>query len=429
MKKLIVLLLAGVFSVCAGIAEVASDNIQSIGVAKTYRGAVNQALVSALEQRYGVDMSTTEIRKASEEASSSSVRENGALDDRTKLEMNDSINKDMQKWAKGKISGYTVLSDTFDPATRKYRVTLEVRFPPKYTGPGRPESNLRRMAVIPFNVQGNTFNWYGQPVGTVEWSAALAEQLNVRLTQTRKFSMLDRAFDPEINAELARLSAANAAPEDAARLNRKLGTDYLVVGMVKFNDVLPPTVNPLTGQPLLRASALFAEITYRVLIAPTGQLKWTNTIRLDAAIFAASDARSFVSMSAETAAGAICDDMMANILPFEVVQVTAAGQVVIGEGGKQLAAGDRFTVCALGEPVKDTRTGEVIDEVEIPVATIEVTAVMPKLSYAKIIEGDAAKVTVGSRLRRVKPPETLPQQAPLTTTIQSTGAGGVVVPF
>jgi len=111
-----------------------------------------------------------------------------------------------------------------------------------------------------------------------------------------------------------------------------------------------------------------------------------------------------------------------------VVQVTA-GQVVIGEGGKQLAAGDRFTVCALGEPVKDTRTGEIIDEVEIPVATVEVTAVMPKLSYAKIIEGDATKVTVGSRLRRVKMPDAPQPQAPITTTIQSTGGGGVVTPF
>ena len=428
MKKLMVLLgcLCAVFLARA---DVQVPAVRAVGMASGYRAAVNEALVSALEQHGGVTMSTSERQAMVHSDSVTSVRENGVLDDRAKLEMNDAINKDMQKWAKGKISGYTVLSDVFDPATKKYRVEVEVRFPGTYEGPGRPESNLRRMAVSPFNVQGNSFNWYGQPVGTVEWSAALAEQLNVRLTQTRKFSMLDRAFDPEINAELARLTAANAAPEDAARLNRKLGTDYLVVGMVKFNDVLPPTVNPLTGQPLPRASALFAEITYRVLIAPTGQLKWTNTIRLDAAIFAASDARSFVSMSAETAAGAICDDMMANILPFEVVQVTAAGQVVIGEGGKQLAAGDRFTVCALGEPVKDTRTGEVIDEVEIPVATIEVTAVMPKLSYAKIIEGDAAKVTVGSRLRRVKPPETLPQQAPLTTTIQSTGAGGVVVPF
>ena len=427
MKRLMVLLgcLCAVFLVRA---DVQVPAVRAVGMASGYRAAVNEALVSALEQHGGVTMSASERQAMVHSDSVTSVRENGVLDDRAKLEMNDAINKDMQKWAKGKISGYTVLSDVFDPATKKYRVEVEVRFPPKYEGPGRPESNLRRMAVSPFNVQGTSFNWYGQPVGTVEWSAALAEQLNVRLTQTRKFSMLDRAFDPEINAELARLTAANAAPEDAARLNRKLGTDYLVVGMVKFNDVLPPAVNPLTGQPLPRASALFAEITYRVLIAPTGQLKWTNTIRLDAAIFAASDAHSFVSMSAETAAGAICDDMMANILPFEVVQVLP-GQVVIGEGGKQLAAGDRFTVCALGEPVKDTRTGEIIDEVEIPVATVEVTAVMPKLSYARIIEGDAAKVTVGSRLRRVKMPDAPQPQVPITTTIQSTGGGGVVVPF
>ena len=361
-------------------ADVQVPAVRAVGMASGYRAAVNEALVSALEQHGGVTLSATERQAMVHSDSATSVRENGVLDDRAKLEMNDAINKDLQKWAKGKISGYTVLSDVFDPATKKYRVEVEVRFPPKYEGPGRPESNLRRMAVSPFNVQGNSFNWYGQPVGTVEWSSALAEQLNVCLTQTRKFSMLDRAFDPEINAELARLSAANAAPEDAMRLNRKLGTDYLVVGMVKFNDVLPPAVNPLTGQPLPRASALFAEITYRVLIAPTGQLKWTNTIRLDAALFAASDARSFVSMSAEAAAGAICDDMMANILPFEVVQVTDAGQVVIGEGGKQLAAGDRFTVCALGEPVKDTRTGEVIDEVETPVATVEVTVRLGSVS-------------------------------------------------
>jgi len=341
--------------------------------------------------------------------------------------MNDSINKEMQKWAKGRISGYTVLSDAFDPATKKYRVEVEVRFPPKYSAPGRPESNLRRMAVTTFNVRGKTFGWYGQPIETVEWATALADHLNTRLTQTRKFTMVDRAFDREINAELARLGAPNAAPEDAARLNRKLGTDYLMVGMVSFNDVQAPGVNPLTGQPLPRASALFAEINYRVLVAPTGQLKWTDTIRLDAAAFAAGDARSFVSMSAEAAAEAICDDMMANILPFEVVKVVG-DRVVIGEGGKQIAVGERFTVCALGEPVRDTRTGEVIDEVEMPVATVEVTAVMPKLSYAKIVDGDASKVIVGSRLRRAKVAEEPQPPAPLTTTIQSNG-GGVVAPF
>lgn len=409
-------------------ADVQVPAVRAVGMASGYRAAVNEALVSALEQHSGVTMSTSERQAMVHSDSVTSVRENGVLDDRAKLEMNDAINKDMQKWAKGKISGYTVLSDAFDPSTKKYRVEVEVRFPGKYEGPGRPESNLRRMAVAKFNLRSTSFNWYGQPVDAMEWSVALANQLNIRLTQTRKFSMLDRAFDKELSAELSRLGGANAAPEDAVRLNRRLGTDYLVVGEVTFNDVQPPAVNPLTGQPLPRAAALFAEISYRVLIAPTGQLKWTDTVRLDASAFAAADARSFVSMTAETAAEKICDGLMANILPFEVVSVMA-GQLVIGEGGKQLAVGERFTVSVLGDEVKDTRTGEVIDFIEVPVATAEITSVMPKLSYARIIEGDASKVTVGARLRRVLLPAPAPVPPPVTTTIQSNGGGGVVVPF
>ena len=70
-----------------------------------------------------------------------------------------------------------------------------------------------------------------------------------------------------------------------------------------------------------------------------------------------------------------------------------------------------------------------IDEVEVPVATVEVTAVMPKLSYAKIVDGDPSKVAVGSRLRRTQAPEAQPQPQPLSTTIQSNGGGGVVAPF
>ena len=45
------------------------------------------------------------------------------------------------------------------------------------------------------------------------------------------------------------------------------------------------------------------------------------------------------------------------------------------------------------------------------------------------IDGDASKVTVGSRLRRARMPEETQPQAPITTTIRSNGGGGVVTPF
>ena len=73
---------------------------------------------------------------------------------------------------------------------------------------------------------------------------------------------------------------------------------------------------------------------------------------------------------------------------------------------------------------------EVIDVMEIPVATAEIVSVQSKLSYARVIEGDAAQVTVGSRLRRIPAPAPNPAaDVPVTTTIKSNGQSGVVVPF
>ena len=106
-----------------------------------------------------------------------------------------------------------------------------------------------------------------------------------------------------------------------------------------------------------------------------------------------------------------------------------AGMLVIGEGGKQLSAGQRFSVNVLGDEVCDTRTGEVIDVVEIPVATAEIVSVQPKLSYAKVIEGDASLVKVGARLRPVQVVESAVEPAPTPATIKVNANGGVVLPF
>lgn len=407
-------------------AQVKDDTLRVTGIAKDYRAAVNEALVSALEQHDGITVDTSELQTMTHDNSSVATRVNGVLDDRAKLEMDDSIKKNMQKWAKGKIAGYTVVSDALENG--RYRVVVDVRFPGRYVV-GRDPNALRRMAVSPFRPHRETFSLFGQPVSAASWAAELANQLNVQLTQTRKFTMLDRAFDADVNAELARLGQANSAPQDVVRLNQKLGTDYLVTGEIAFTDVLPPPVNPLTGQVLPRGPALFASVTYRVILAPTGQLKWTDTVRLDAADCPAGDAHSFIGMTAEAAAREICSGMLQNILPFEVAAISRTGQLVIGEGGKRLTPGQRFTVFAIGDEVTDTRTGEVIDVMEEPVGTAEITYVQEKLSYARLIEGDAKMVAVGARLRPVPMPKAQPQAPAPVTTIQGNGGTGVVTPF
>ena len=420
------LLMTTVFALAMAV-KAADREVESSGIGATYRAAVNEALISAVEKVDGIVLSSTEktaIRSAETSVSSS-------LGDETKTAVNDSIVKDVQKIASGKISGYDVLSDEFDQTSGKYKVRLLVRIPGPYVV-GLAPDNRRRMAVVPFRpANGDTISWYGANESSAGWASAVADKLNERLTQTRKFTMVDRKFDAEVNAELARLTWSNASKADAVRLNQKLGTDYLVVGDVKFFPVVAPGVNPLTGQALPMTSQKFAEVSYRVLLAPTGQLKWSDTVVIDALQFPANDIGSFVSATAEGAAQTIADAMMANILPFEVVGVTKTGSIVIGEGGKSLIEGERFTVFALGETLSDSRTGEVLDEIEEPVGEVEITRVSEKMSYAKVIGGDPALIVKGCRLRR---PKVVPAQggtvAPSpVSTVGGNGTGGVVTPF
>ena len=409
----------------------AEDEIrESLGVGDTYREAIDVALASALEQKFGVVISSEQASSFAEKTTVSESSENGRNSNRA---LDDAINRGLKKFADGRINGYDVVSEGVDPNTGKYRVVLNVRFPKRYIV-GLDPDNRRRMVVAKFrSASGDTFSWNGQNESTEMWSATVADKLNERFTQTRKFTMIDRKFDAEVQDEIARLSDKNAAKGDIVRLGQRLGTDYMVIGDVKFGTVRPAGVNPITGQSLPAVSQRFAEISYRVILAPTGQLKWADSVTIDSGDVPAGDMLSFVSASTDLAAQRIVEVVMANLLPFEIVGRNGAGEIIIGEGGKSLVAGDRLTVFVLGEEVKDSRTGEVLDQVEEPVATVEIVRVTPKLSYAQVIEGDAARVVAGARARR---PQVLPGPAqggipppPPNTSVRGTGNGGVVTPF
>lgn len=402
------------------------DVVQATGFGKTYREAIDDALVSALQQKKGVILSselhTFMSDKGRVESKTGSSRESKTI-------LEESISRDLKKWAKGDIDGYDVLSSEMENG--QHKVTVAVRFKKPYAETvGLSPSNRRKMVVATFRPTGTTFARNGSAVGTADWARSLGQKLNEQLTQTRKFTMLDRDFDAEIAAEMARISANDAAPGEAIKLNQKLGTDYLVVGTIAFSDVAAPTVNPFTGETRLPASATFAEVSYRVLLAPTGQLKWADTVRVDASAFAALDATQFITVSSEQAAAEICASILSAILPFEVVGKTGSGLLVIGQGGKTVFVGERMTVFALGEKVRDSRTGEVLDRIEDEVGTVEIVRVQEKLSYAKVLSGDASKMGKGCRVRRAfaatdGAADALPESEPMVKPVE----GGVFLPF
>jgi len=181
-----------------------------------------------------------------------------------------------------------------------------------------------RLVVATFRSStGDTIRWCGQAESSAMWLSLLSDKLTERFTQMRKFTMIDRKFDAEIQNEIARLSDKNASKGDVVRLCRRIGTDYMVVGDVRFFTVQPAPVNPLTNQTLPVAPQRFAEIGYRVILAPTGEIEWAATVILSASEFPAADIGTFASCSADGAATRIVTEVMANLFAGESAAATA----------------------------------------------------------------------------------------------------------
>ena len=381
-------------------AEVAEETNRGVTIlaeahARERSDAITMALERALLQHDGVAMSFSERSRITQSSISSSASDG----EDKKYELKDSIEKMVCKKSDGRISGFDIISDSFDPATKLWRVKLNVRFPGKYVV-GRDPDKLRRLAVGDFKIGTDCWRWNGKSQSTAKWRDRFLGKLTSYLTQTRKFTVLDRMFTSDIDDELARLSASNSSKSDVNRYNRKLVTDYLVVGSIEFYDV---SAQEESGRRLYDTGKLFTTLQYRVLLAPTGQVKWAGEVTLAAADFplSFSDVNTFVLKTTDAAAKLIAFAIRDSILPLEIVE-KRDGSVVIGEGGMSVRKGDVFAVFNLGNAVHDTRTREELDLTEERIGKVEIVDVMPKCSYAKVLEGSIDDMQIGARLRRIE---------------------------
>ena len=193
----------------------------------------------------------------------------------------------------------------------------------------------QRIAVAPFFSKQNVFSVYGIGIESRTWMDDVADHLNIFLAQTDSFKVLDRSFGPEIDRELNRIvNDPNANPNDVCRLSNKLATDYLVVADVMFSDVASPGVNFATGLPLPPPSVMFAEIRFRCVVAPTTQIAWADTVRMDASRFGGTP-QVFSSTSAQAAAGAITEAIWARLAPDDFAKAQKMRAEAAAEASQQ----------------------------------------------------------------------------------------------
>lgn len=400
MKKTILSILAA-FGLAAFAQIQQSNSIQTVvgsGRNSDYRMAVYEALVQAVSQVQGVSLqdardafldSSTQLKKTKTDNSDIS-------------ELRESLKQTVSAKTKGRVLSYRVTAEKYMTEMGLWFVEVEARVPGQYTV-GLPPDNRRRMVVMPFRSLTDKANVFGQTLQVGATCETIADKLNENLTQTRRFTMLDRAFNAETSAELSRLNLENASAGDLGRFQQLLVTDYMVIGSVKMYSSPASSYNQWTGV-TTQNDGPFLEISYRVILVPTSQLKWAGTIIVPYSACRGDSVDTALASGMATAAQEISHDIINNIYPMRVTAKTTF-ELVLNQGGVNVREGSVYDVFRQGEMIVDVTSGESLGAPEEKIATIQVTRSDPKMSYAVVAEGTPLdQIPIGSVVRRPKGP-------------------------
>ena len=219
------------------------------------------------------------------------------------------------------------------------------------------------------------------------------------LIHARRFAVLDRRAGEIYEQEKRLLASEDVDPNEAARLGKVLGADYLLYGTVDRLEVTEERKTiVLTGETSVEVLAT-ARVRYSVLTVASRQIRWASSLELQHSVDEELRTEQAAELLLDQLALHIADEVTETIFPPVVAQVTGWGRFVVNRGGNTVSEDDLFEVFALGDVVVDPDTGEDLGRLETTAGVARITSVKPKFSLAEMIT-DHGDIVRGMILRR-----------------------------
>jgi curli biogenesis system outer membrane secretion channel CsgG len=334
----------------------------------------------------------------------------------------------------GSVKTYEVLEEKqIDDST--YQVKLKVTV---HDYAPRDDAARSKVALMPVRAMKENFPFLDTTVPASVLSAQLTQRLAVGLTQTNKFAVLDRESLAEFAREKGILYSEEAPLAETAKLAEILGADYLLVGSIaegklekkeKYLKAADYTVTEYKARFAFNYR-LISGFTRQIILAETVEKYLENEqIReiADEQNPAEWDAGQIRDGILTLIANDVVGKVIASIYPIRIATIQQDGTVVINQGGDRISTGMLLDVFAEGEEIFDHDTKESLGKIENLVATIKIERVDQKMSFAKVIGGEASKISKGL-ICRIKGAEKA-EDVGMKPDVTRTRSGGVRLPF
>lgn len=330
--------------------------VDSIGSGATREEAVAHALANAVAQVSGVSITAMQA--------SSMKLATQASDDRMTVNLSKESQTDVQMAAGGWIRNFRidyVRSIDNGRLEASVQVTVEL-FKARTAG-----ADSRRRITVSVVGDGT--------VGSQE--ALLRDKIISTLVQTRRFAVLDRSNQTAYRAEMSVLQGGDVPLTERVRIGQVLGTDYLLIARLhQTAGTRSEKLIPATGEVIVSSTPATMDVNFQVIEIATRQVAWAGAIR---------------GSGIDKAADRITSDIAGAIYPIRMIRFDDPAALIINQGGVGIQKGQRLAALRLGEDLEDPDTLESLGKIEIPIATIEITRVETRVSYARLVSGKLPK--------------------------------------
>lgn len=406
MKKLIIVFIFLLLNLNAEVIKnTNTKTMAGSGSGVTREEAINNAIIEALGKLQGVKVNSSKF------ISTKAVANNGQSD------IKDTYSSEINRVTNGRVDGFSVDNISQFDGMFQADVTIKKVYSSKqYKTPGLDPNNRRKMAVLPVFSDRDYFLVFEGKIAKEELTRPLTQDILNAMTNTRKFTILDRVSNPGVYAlEEAVVSSKQAANDEALKLGNVLGADYILITNISDFDISKNTSN-LTGK---TQNKITTRIEYRVLMMATRQVKFSGTKNFS--INASGNSLGeIISKATNKIANEISFEIIDVIYPLKVADVVN-NEVIISQS---LNIGEIYDVFSQGKKIADSYTKESVGSIENKTASIEIIRSSSKMSYAKILEGSVKK---GDICR--KKDSGINSNIGKNSSVKIKENGGVVLPF
>lgn len=372
-----------------GKVELVDANASGTGI--TPGAAVNEALKSAIQQVNGttVNARSANLNTVSQVTAQLDVETADGSDSlkATATVQGSHFAEQIITESKGVVSSFKVVKMT--PPTSKgglFSVEIAAKIA-KFKAPA--DSGKIKIVVAPLRSERSSFVVGGRSVPAAEVLGALRQQIIDTLSQSGRFTVLDRQFEGELQNELDMIGSGKTVNTDFAKMGQALSADLVWVGVV--NDLTyDKHVRKLqTSERELVSYSGGWSVSQRMINLATRQILQSATLQGTAPPVAPTTLGSGVDESATLR------NMQADIVKrsaeaillqtFPISVVEREGMtVVLSQGGNAVVERGRYKIYLQGKEIKDPQTGQSLGNMESPCCEVVINRVTPNLSYGTL---------------------------------------------